>query len=60
LLRNRADLRHIQAILAHARITSTELYTHVSLEDLKKVVRRAHPNGRRTDEIEKTYARTSN
>ncbi len=39
--------RHIQAILGHARITSTELYTHVSLEDLKAVVRRAHPHGRK-------------
>jgi integrase/recombinase XerD len=47
MLRNRADLRHVQAILGHALITSTELYTHVSLEDLKEVVRRAHPHGRR-------------
>ena len=47
LLRNHADLRHIQAILGHAKITSTELYTHVALEDLKEVVRRAHPHGRR-------------
>jgi integrase/recombinase XerD len=46
MLRNRADLRHIQAILGHAQITSTEIYTHVSLEDLKEVVRRAHPHGR--------------
>ena len=42
------DLRHIQAILGHARISSTELYTHVSLEDLKEVVRRAHPHGRKS------------
>ena len=48
MLRNHADLRHIQAILGHARITSTELYTHVSLEDLKEVVRRAHPHGRKS------------
>ena len=47
MLRNQADLRHIQAILGHATITSTELYTHVSLEDLKEVVRRAHPHGRK-------------
>jgi integrase/recombinase XerD len=47
MLRNHADLRHIQAILGHATITSTELYTHVSLEDLKEVVRRAHPHGRK-------------
>ena len=47
MLRNHADLRHIQAILGHATITSTELYTRVSLEDLKEVVRRAHPHGRK-------------
>jgi integrase/recombinase XerD len=47
MLRNRADLRHIQAILGHAQITSTEIYTHVTLEDLKEVVRRAHPHGRK-------------
>jgi integrase/recombinase XerD len=46
MLRNRADLRHIQAILGHSQITSTEIYTHVTLEDLKEVVRRAHPHGR--------------
>ena len=38
------QMRDIQAILGHATITSTELYTHVSLEDLKEVVRRAHPH----------------
>jgi site-specific recombinase XerD len=48
MLRNHADLRHIQAILDHARITSTELYTHVSLEDLKEVVRRAHPHRKKS------------
>ncbi len=46
LLRNHADLRHIQAILGHAQITSTELYTHLALEDLKEAVRRSHPHGR--------------
>ncbi len=46
MLRNHADLRHIQAILGHATITSTQLYTHVSLEE--EVVRRAHPHGRKS------------
>jgi predicted HTH domain antitoxin len=45
MLRNRADLHYIQAVLGHSLITSTEIYTHVSLEDLKAVVRRAHPPG---------------
>jgi integrase/recombinase XerD len=39
LLRNQADLRHIQAILEHAQIISTELYSHLALEDLKEVIR---------------------
>ena len=61
MLRNRADLRYIQAILGHARITSTELYTHVSLEDLKAVMRRAHPHGRRkSHDIEIVYSGASN
>ena len=47
ILRNHADLRYIQAILRHASLASTGLYTHVSLEDLKEVVRRAHPHGRK-------------
>ena len=47
MLRSHADLRHIRAILGHTRITSTELYTHVSLEDLKEVVRKAHPHRRK-------------
>ena len=47
MLRNRADLRHIQAILGHTQLTSTTIYTQVSLEDLKEVLRRAHPHGRK-------------
>ncbi len=47
MLRSYADLRHVQAILGHARITSTELCTYVLLEDLKEVVRRVHPHGRK-------------
>ena len=47
MLRNKADLRHIQAILGHASLKSTQLYTHVSVEDLKEVMRSAHPHGKR-------------
>jgi len=47
MLCDAADLRHIQAILGQARITSTELSTHVSLKDLKEVVREVHPHGRK-------------
>ena len=47
MLRNKADLRHIQAILGHASLAATEIYTHMTIEDLKEVVKRAHPHGRR-------------
>ena len=45
MLRNHADLRHIQAILGHASLRTTQVYTHVNIEDLEEVVRRAHPHG---------------
>jgi integrase/recombinase XerD len=46
LLKGRADIRHIQALLGHASLATTERYTHVEIQDLKDVVRRAHPRGR--------------
>lgn len=47
LLDRGANLRHIQAMLGHAAIKNTEIYTHVSLERLADVHRRAHPRGRK-------------
>jgi integrase/recombinase XerD len=46
LLRGHADIRHIQMLLGHASLSSTERYTRVEIGDLKKVVERAHPRGR--------------
>jgi len=46
LLRGGADIRHIQALLGHSSLGTTELYTRVVIQDLKDVVRRAHPRGR--------------
>jgi site-specific recombinase XerD len=46
LLRNRADIRHIQVLLGHASLKTTERYTRVEIADLKRVVARAHPRGR--------------
>ena len=46
LLRGRADIRHIQALLGHRSLASTERYTRVEIGDLKRVVERAHPRGR--------------
>lgn len=46
LLRGRADIRHIQALLGHKSLTTTERYTQVEISDLKRVIARAHPRGR--------------
>ena len=46
LLRGRADIRHIQALLGHASLATTERYTRVEISDLREVLRRAHPRGR--------------
>jgi len=46
LLKGRADIRHIQALLGHASLQTTERYTHVEISDLQDVIRRAHPRGR--------------
>jgi integrase/recombinase XerD len=46
LLRGRADIRHIQALLGHASLATTERYTRVEVQDLRAVLARAHPRGR--------------
>jgi integrase/recombinase XerD len=43
LLRAGCSIRHIQSILGHEDIKSTEAYTKVDKEDLKKVFDQYHP-----------------
>jgi len=43
MLRNKANVRHIQELLGHASLNSTQIYTHVSITDLKEVHSKCHP-----------------
>lgn len=43
MLRRGAGLRHIQQLLGHEQLSSTEHYTRVELTDLRKVLSRCHP-----------------
>lgn len=47
MLRGRADIRHIQAMLGHSSVATTQIYTRVEIPDLQAVHRRCHPRERR-------------
>jgi integrase/recombinase XerD len=46
LLQNGADLRIIQQLLGHESISTTEIYTHVDIHDLREAVLKFHPENR--------------
>jgi integrase/recombinase XerD len=46
MLRGKADIRHIQELLGHSSLSSTQIYTRVEIGDLKKVHAKCHPRER--------------
>ena len=49
-LENGMNLRYLQHLLGHSNLSTTEIYTHVSIDQLKKVYSKAHPGSKNRKE----------
>lgn len=48
LLNNNANIRSVQAMLGHANLSTTQIYTHVTNQELKKIHHKYHDKGRKS------------
>jgi integrase/recombinase XerD len=46
LVKNKASLRHVQELLGHRDLSTTERYLHLTIADLKEAHRQCHPRER--------------
>jgi len=46
MLKNKADLNTIRLLLGHESLNTTQIYTHLSITDLKEIHKRCHPRER--------------
>ena len=47
LLNNGVGISAIQSLLGHSKLSSTQIYTHVSLDKLQSTINKAHPRGKK-------------
>jgi integrase/recombinase XerC len=43
MLNNGADIRSVSEMLGHSSLSSTQIYTHVSIQKIKEEYKKAHP-----------------
>ncbi len=46
LLNNGADLMSLKELLGHSDLSSTQIYTHVNIEEIKKAFKKSHPHAK--------------
>lgn len=59
MLKGGASVRHVQEMLGHADITTTQIYTHLAKADLQKVHQKTAPSERRKDKEAPTFELTN-
>jgi integrase/recombinase XerD len=59
MLENGADIRYIQAMLGHAELSTTQIYTQVSIRKLKEIHTATHPGKLRTARMRDHAAETA-
>lgn len=51
MLNHRADLQSVKELLGHERLSTTEIYTHTTFEELKNMYNLAHPRAPKNEEV---------
>ena len=54
MLEHGADIRYIQAMLGHSDLSSTQIYTHVSIRKLQEIHAATHPSMRDAEKAEES------